>query len=326
MIDKAREEASRQRQDRHHRARHRPGLRGQGGAARDPRLRPGRPTHVLEEKIERLLAHHNALLRGLGMRRGGRRRPAAAAARGGAQDPALCRRRPGCASTKLRRAGKRILFEGAQGAMLDVDHGTYPFVTSSNTVAGQAATGSGVGPGAGRLCARHLQGLYDARRQRPVPDRTHRRRSASCSASAARSSAWSPAGRGAAAGSTRSWSARRSWSAASTASRSPSSTCSTASNRSKSASATGWAASDYSICPSSMAAQAAVRADLRDARGLDRQHARRALLGRPAGGGHQVCPAYRGIDRGAGDAALHQPRARGHHPGARPLRRLSEGR
>ncbi len=44
------------------------------------------------------------------------------------------------------RDGKRILFEGAQGAMLDVDHGTYPFVTSSNTVAGQAATGSGVGP------------------------------------------------------------------------------------------------------------------------------------------------------------------------------------
>ena len=47
-----------------------------------------------------------------------------------------------------RRAGKRILFEGAQGALLDVDHGTYPFVTSSNTVAAQAATGSGMGPGA----------------------------------------------------------------------------------------------------------------------------------------------------------------------------------
>ena len=47
-----------------------------------------------------------------------------------------------------RREGKRILFEGAQGALLDIDHGTYPFVTSSNTVAGQAATGSGLGPGA----------------------------------------------------------------------------------------------------------------------------------------------------------------------------------
>jgi adenylosuccinate synthase len=47
-----------------------------------------------------------------------------------------------------RRAGARILFEGAQGTLLDVDHGTYPFVTSSNTVAGQAAAGSGLGPGA----------------------------------------------------------------------------------------------------------------------------------------------------------------------------------
>jgi adenylosuccinate synthase len=46
------------------------------------------------------------------------------------------------------RAGRRILFEGAQGALLDVDHGTYPYVTSSNTVAGQAAAGSGVGPDA----------------------------------------------------------------------------------------------------------------------------------------------------------------------------------
>jgi adenylosuccinate synthase len=47
---------------------------------------------------------------------------------------------------QAHKAGKRILFEGAQGALLDVDHGTYPFVTSSNTVAGQAAAGSGMGP------------------------------------------------------------------------------------------------------------------------------------------------------------------------------------
>ena len=47
-----------------------------------------------------------------------------------------------------RREGKRILFEGAQGALLDVDHGTYPYVTSSNTVAAQAATGTGMGPSA----------------------------------------------------------------------------------------------------------------------------------------------------------------------------------
>src|SRR5260221_14179111 len=49
---------------------------------------------------------------------------------------------------RKRRDGKRILFEGAQGALLDVDHGTYPYVTSSNTVASQAATGSGLGPSA----------------------------------------------------------------------------------------------------------------------------------------------------------------------------------
>ncbi len=47
---------------------------------------------------------------------------------------------------QVRRDGRRILFEGAQGALLDVDHGTYPFVTSSNTVSGQAAAGSGLGP------------------------------------------------------------------------------------------------------------------------------------------------------------------------------------
>jgi adenylosuccinate synthase len=48
---------------------------------------------------------------------------------------------------KKRRAASGILFEGAQGALLDIDHGTYPFVTSSNTIAGQAAAGSGIGPG-----------------------------------------------------------------------------------------------------------------------------------------------------------------------------------
>ncbi|MDS4016123.1 MAG: adenylosuccinate synthase [Candidatus Accumulibacter sp.] len=47
----------------------------------------------------------------------------------------------------LNKAGHNLLFEGAQGALLDIDHGTYPFVTSSNCVAGQAAAGSGVGPG-----------------------------------------------------------------------------------------------------------------------------------------------------------------------------------
>lgn len=100
---------------------------------------------TLGPKVDRILVHHNALRKGLG--------------------EALI-----CADTLMqeltdvapkilpfidsawsfldeaRKAGKRILFEGAQGALLDIDHGTYPFVTSSNTVAAQAATGSGVGP------------------------------------------------------------------------------------------------------------------------------------------------------------------------------------
>ena len=50
--------------------------------------------------------------------------------------------------SEARAAGKRVLFEGAQGVMLDIDHGTYPYVTSSNTTAGGACTGSGTGPGA----------------------------------------------------------------------------------------------------------------------------------------------------------------------------------
>jgi len=103
--------------------------------------------NTLGPKIDRLLVHHNALRRGLGQ------------AEISKHD--LMRELAEIAPKILphvdvvwslldreRRAGKRILFEGAQGALLDVDHGTYPFVTSSNTVAAQAATGSGMGPGA----------------------------------------------------------------------------------------------------------------------------------------------------------------------------------
>ena len=53
---------------------------------------------------------------------------------------------------RRRHAASAMLFEGAQAVMLDVDHGTYPFVTSSNTVAGQAAAGAGVGPSAAAMC------------------------------------------------------------------------------------------------------------------------------------------------------------------------------
>ncbi len=102
---------------------------------------------TLPAKIDRLLAHHNPLRRGLGVAE---------------IDPKdIYEELTSVADQVLqfvdqswrlldqaRKAGKRILFEGAQGALLDVDHGTYPFVTSSHTSAGQAAAGSGIGPSA----------------------------------------------------------------------------------------------------------------------------------------------------------------------------------
>src|SRR4029079_10389404 len=95
--------------------------------------------------IDRLLAHHNALRRGTGSDE-----ISAASVLAELTDVAP-RIIPfvGSAWRKLdeaRREGKRVLFEGAQAVLLDVDHGTYPYVTSSNTVAGQAAAGSGTGP------------------------------------------------------------------------------------------------------------------------------------------------------------------------------------
>ena len=129
----------------------------------------GEPDY-LAKKVETLLAHHNALRLGLG-------RPTidpvkllsdlleiAPKILPFAED--VWERLDG-----LRASGKRILFEGAQATMLDIDHGTYPFVTSSNTVAAQAMIGSGHGQRRGRLRAGHRQGLHHAGRRRPLPDR-----------------------------------------------------------------------------------------------------------------------------------------------------------
>lgn len=102
---------------------------------------------TLSAKLDEVLLHHNALLTGLGAQP--------------FEKTALMDRLLALAPQILpyvepvwirldeaRRAGKRILFEGAQAVMLDVDHGTYPYVTSSNTVAATASSGAGVGPGA----------------------------------------------------------------------------------------------------------------------------------------------------------------------------------
>jgi len=101
---------------------------------------------TLPAKVDRLLTHHNALRRGLGQ-------PEVSHASIMEELRSVSDRVLPYRDTVWRlldterRGGKRILFEGAQGTLLDIDHGTYPFVTSSNTVAGQAAAGSGMGPG-----------------------------------------------------------------------------------------------------------------------------------------------------------------------------------
>ena len=97
-------------------------------------------------KVQRMLVHHNALCRGMGLEEFNE---AELIAQIMEIAPKIL---PFAAPVweildKARRDGSRVLFEGAQGAMLDVDHGTYPFVTSSNTVSGTAASGSGIGPG-----------------------------------------------------------------------------------------------------------------------------------------------------------------------------------
>ena len=101
---------------------------------------------TLGPKIERILVHHNALRRGLGQPEFNAENMIAELAE---IAPKLLPFMDVAWDLldQQRRDGKRILFEGAQGALLDIDHGTYPFVTSSNTVAAQAAIGSGVGPG-----------------------------------------------------------------------------------------------------------------------------------------------------------------------------------
>ena len=103
---------------------------------------------ALQAKIERLLAHHEPLRRGLDLPE----------VTGESLLQLLTEVAPKVAPyikpawrvlDSAIKSGRKVLFEGAQATMLDVDHGTYPYVTSSNTVAGQAATGAGVGPAAG---------------------------------------------------------------------------------------------------------------------------------------------------------------------------------
>jgi adenylosuccinate synthase len=102
---------------------------------------------ALEAQLDRLCAHHDALRAGFGQPPVDR--AALVAALKDIADFVLQFAEPVWNRlNKVKKAGARILFEGAQGVLLDVDHGTYPFVTSSNTVSGTAASGSGLGPSA----------------------------------------------------------------------------------------------------------------------------------------------------------------------------------
>ncbi len=100
---------------------------------------------TLVARVDRLLSHHDALRRGLGIAPVDRE-SLLAQLREIAPQVLPYAKPVWKVMTEARRAGKRILFEGAQGALLDIDFGTYPFVTSSNVIAGQAATGVGLGP------------------------------------------------------------------------------------------------------------------------------------------------------------------------------------
>jgi adenylosuccinate synthase len=102
---------------------------------------------TLDTRLDRLLAHHDALRQGLGASPIDR---AELKAKLMEVAPQVLRYAGPVwrVLDEKRRAGRWILFEGAQGALLDIDFGTYPYVTSSNTLAGMAATGSGMGPGA----------------------------------------------------------------------------------------------------------------------------------------------------------------------------------
>ena len=134
-------------QDRHDRPRHRPGVRGQGRAPRDPPAGPvppralrreaGRGARLSQLRAEELLQRRRPSIS---------RRRCDETLRARRAHQADGRRRAAAAVRSAASAGNNLLFEGAQGTLLDVDHGTYPYVTSSNCVAGAAAAGAGVGP------------------------------------------------------------------------------------------------------------------------------------------------------------------------------------
>ena len=224
-----------------------------------------------------------------------------------------------------RRAGERILFEGAQGTLLDIDHGTYPFVTSSNTVAGQAAAGSGVGPGA----IGYVLGITKAYTTRvgegPFPTEQDNEIGEFLGT------------RGHEFGTVTGRKRRCGWFDAVLVRQA------VAVNGIKGIALTKLDVLDgldeIKVCtgyrldgevidylPASQGAQARVEPVYETLEGWKGTTRRRAQLERPAGAGGQICPPHRGADRRAGRAAFHQPGTGRHDTCDRSVSRLASWR
>ena len=277
----------------------------------------------LNDKIEGLLAHHNALRRGNGLEE--------------IKAKTIYDELAAVAPKVLpfmdtvwslldgkRREGKRILFEGAQGTLLDVDHGTYPFVTSSNTVAGQAASGSGMGPGA----IDYVLGICKAYTTRvgegPFPTEQlnevgrllgERGREFGVVTGRPRRCGWFDAV--------------------------------LVRQTARTSGINGLALTkldildgfeEIKVCvryrldgreidylPASASAQARVEPDLRNRRGMEKCNRRSAVLGRTTRAGDQICASNRRTGGLSGSLALDQSGAGRHHPGTEPVRSLNAG-
>ena len=259
---------------------HRAGLRGQGGPPRRHAWATCCGRRRCPSKLAEARRHYEQVLP-----RRGPRRPRwtgsgwwpSCGLRRAAPRPHHGRLAACCTGRWLE--GCSVLFEGAQATLLDIDHGTYPFVTSSATVAGGAATGTGRAAHADRRRARRRQGLLHARRHRALPDRGRRARRGDAARARAASTAPPPAGRGAAAGSTRWRCATRCGSTASTPSPSPSSTCSTSCEEIPVCTGYRFEGEPLDELPADLAVLEALRAGLRDAARVEDADRRRRATG-----------------------------------------------
>ena len=275
---------------------------------------------MLKLKVNTLLAHHNALRKGLG-------KPLVEADTLVADLLALAPKILPFAEDVwerldgLRAAGKRILFEGAQATMLDIDHGTYPFVTSSNTVAAQAMIGSGMGNGA----VGYVLGIAKAYTTRvgdgPFPTELSDEIGKLLGT------------RGNEFGTNTGRPRRCGWFDAVMVRQAVKLNGIDGIALTKLDVLDGL--TEIKVCvgyeldgkrierfPFTHGRASQAEADLGNLRRLGRKHARRALLRRAAGDLHQVRAPRRGAGRLPGGAAQHQPRARGHDPDDGPVPRL----